>query len=125
MTDTVRHKTRPHTVGTHEVAPPSSAPARVRMNVPTGQPLDPALVVGHSRNLAGDAALVVAADLARRLSARLHVVHGVDLDQTRGADLLVVGSRGHGASSDCCSTRSGIDACCTHDCPVAVIPRPA
>jgi nucleotide-binding universal stress UspA family protein len=36
------------------------------------------LVVGHSRDLSSDHALAVAADLGRRLHARLHVVHMVD-----------------------------------------------
>ncbi|GJF02431.1 hypothetical protein PSD17_13940 [Pseudonocardia sp. D17] len=37
------------------------------------------LVLGHSRDPVADDALRVAADLARRLHAHLHVVHGVDL----------------------------------------------
>lgn len=42
-------------------------------------PADTSLVVGHSPHPASDAALAVAVDLARRLRADLHVVHGVDL----------------------------------------------
>jgi nucleotide-binding universal stress UspA family protein len=37
------------------------------------------LVVGHSRDSASQEALRVARDLARRLNACLHVVHGIDL----------------------------------------------
>ena len=37
------------------------------------------LVVGHSRDPSSDHALAVAADLGRRLRARLHVVHVVDI----------------------------------------------
>ena len=37
------------------------------------------LVVGHSNDPAGDHALVVAAGLGRRLKARLHIVHVVDI----------------------------------------------
>jgi nucleotide-binding universal stress UspA family protein len=37
------------------------------------------LVVGHSRDPSSDHALAVAADLGRRLHARLHVVHVVDI----------------------------------------------
>jgi nucleotide-binding universal stress UspA family protein len=37
------------------------------------------IVVGHSRDPASQEALRVARDLAERLGARLHVVHGVDL----------------------------------------------
>jgi len=37
------------------------------------------LVVGHSNDAAGDHALAVAADLGRRLQARIHVVHVVDI----------------------------------------------
>jgi nucleotide-binding universal stress UspA family protein len=37
------------------------------------------LVVGHSRDPASQEALRVARDLAERLGARLHVVHGIDL----------------------------------------------
>jgi nucleotide-binding universal stress UspA family protein len=37
------------------------------------------LVVGHSRDPASQEALRVAKDLARRLDARLHVVHGITL----------------------------------------------
>jgi nucleotide-binding universal stress UspA family protein len=37
------------------------------------------LVVGHSRDPASQQALRVARDLAERLGARLHVVHGIDL----------------------------------------------
>jgi nucleotide-binding universal stress UspA family protein len=40
---------------------------------------DTRLVLGHSRHPASDTALHVAVDLARRLRADLHVVHGVDL----------------------------------------------
>jgi nucleotide-binding universal stress UspA family protein len=36
------------------------------------------LVVGHSNDPAGDYALIVAADLAQRLHARLHIVHVVE-----------------------------------------------
>jgi nucleotide-binding universal stress UspA family protein len=47
----------------------------------TNQPDDvgPTLVVGHSRDPSSDHALAVAADLGRRLDARLHVVHVVDI----------------------------------------------
>jgi nucleotide-binding universal stress UspA family protein len=38
------------------------------------------LVVGHRPDPAGDHALVAAADLARRLGARLHVVHVVSIE---------------------------------------------
>lgn len=37
------------------------------------------LVLGHARDPASAHALEVAADLARRLHAHLHIVHGVDL----------------------------------------------
>lgn len=37
------------------------------------------IVVGHDRQPQSQAALVVAIDLARRLSAHLHVVHAIDL----------------------------------------------
>ena len=40
---------------------------------------DTRLVLGHSRHPAADTALHLAVDLARRLRADLHVVHGVDL----------------------------------------------
>jgi nucleotide-binding universal stress UspA family protein len=43
------------------------------------EPADTSLVVGHSPHPASDTALHVAVDLARRLRADLHVVHGVDL----------------------------------------------
>ena len=42
-------------------------------------PADTRLVLGHSRHPASDTALHLAIDLARRLRADLHVVHGVDL----------------------------------------------
>jgi nucleotide-binding universal stress UspA family protein len=38
------------------------------------------LIVGHCRDTATDHALAVAAELGRRLGARLHVVHAVVLD---------------------------------------------
>lgn len=38
------------------------------------------VVVGHDRHAAGIAALQVAADLARRLGAHLHVMHSITLD---------------------------------------------
>jgi nucleotide-binding universal stress UspA family protein len=37
------------------------------------------LIVGYSNDAAGDHALAVAADLGRRLPARIHVVHVVDI----------------------------------------------
>jgi nucleotide-binding universal stress UspA family protein len=39
-----------------------------------------ALVVGHGRDPSSDHAIVVAADLARRLGVHLHVVHAICLD---------------------------------------------
>ena len=59
--------------------PPSDAP-RIRINgpAPSEHPAT-ALVLGHSRDAASHEALRVAADLAHRLHAHLHVVHGVDL----------------------------------------------
>jgi nucleotide-binding universal stress UspA family protein len=66
--------------------PPSPGPARaadalrVRIDGPLAQPAPgTALVLGHGRDPASALALRVAADLARRLHAHLHVVHGVDL----------------------------------------------
>jgi nucleotide-binding universal stress UspA family protein len=38
------------------------------------------LIVGHCRDTASDHALAVAAELGRRISAQLHVVHAVVLD---------------------------------------------
>jgi nucleotide-binding universal stress UspA family protein len=46
---------------------------------PTGVPRVPVLVVGHSRDPASQEALRVARDLARRLGACLHIVHGITL----------------------------------------------
>lgn len=39
-----------------------------------------ALVLGHARDRASRRALEVAAELAQLLTAHLHVVHGIDLD---------------------------------------------
>lgn len=52
---------------------------RLRIDGPDRGQARAALVLGHSRYPADDAALDVAGDLARRLHAHLHVVHGVDL----------------------------------------------
>jgi nucleotide-binding universal stress UspA family protein len=41
---------------------------------------DPTLVVGHGQDPSSDHALLAALDLARRLGARLHVVHVIDLN---------------------------------------------
>jgi nucleotide-binding universal stress UspA family protein len=46
----------------------------------TGPALEPTLLVGHGRDPSSDHALAVAADLARRLGARIHVVHAIRLD---------------------------------------------
>jgi nucleotide-binding universal stress UspA family protein len=56
--------------------PPAS---RLRVAGTLRVPADSSLVLGHSRHPAADTALGVAVDLARRLRADLHVVHGVDL----------------------------------------------
>ena len=56
----------------------SPAP-RLRIEGFSREPADTSLVLGHSRQPAADTALHVAVDLARRLRAELHVVHGVDL----------------------------------------------
>lgn len=40
----------------------------------------PTLLVGHGRDPSSDRALLAAVDLGRRLGARLHVVHVVDLN---------------------------------------------
>jgi len=52
---------------------------RIRIDGPGRGRAATSLVLGHSRYPAADNALHVAADLARRLRADLHVVHGVDL----------------------------------------------
>jgi nucleotide-binding universal stress UspA family protein len=56
--------------------PPTS---RLHIAGTVGAPADTRLVLGHSRHPAADTALHLAVDLARRLRADLHVVHGVDL----------------------------------------------
>jgi nucleotide-binding universal stress UspA family protein len=48
--------------------------------MPEPASLPTTLVVGHSADENSQAALRVAADLAGRLHAHLHVVHGIDLD---------------------------------------------
>ncbi|MBV9919309.1 MAG: universal stress protein [Pseudonocardia sp.] len=53
--------------------------SRLRIADTVRGPAGTSLVLGHSRHPAADAALHVAADLARRLRADLNVVHGVDL----------------------------------------------
>lgn len=53
--------------------------SRLRIAGTARDPSGTSLVVGHDRHPAADAALRVAVDLARRLRADLHVVHGVDL----------------------------------------------
>lgn len=64
-----------------EPSTPASVPGpRVRINGPSSAEPATALVLGHSRFPASDTALDVAADLARRLHAHLHVVHGISLD---------------------------------------------
>jgi nucleotide-binding universal stress UspA family protein len=47
---------------------------------PTELPTRPTLVVGHSCDSASQGALWVAAEIAWRMHARLHVVHGIDLN---------------------------------------------
>ena len=44
------------------------------------EPTMPTLVLGHGRDASSDRALTVAADLGRRLGARLHVVHALCLE---------------------------------------------
>ncbi|MFR9806699.1 universal stress protein [Pseudonocardia sp. RS010] len=52
---------------------------RIHRQVEPARPPQAHLVLGHGRDASSEAALPVAADLARRLQAQLHVVHGVDL----------------------------------------------
>lgn len=58
---------------------PASPGPRIRIAGPAGDRPSTALVLGHSRDPASDTALHVAADLAVRLHAHLHVVHSVGL----------------------------------------------
>lgn len=44
------------------------------------EPAMPTLILGHGRDSSSDHALTVAADLGRRLGARLHVVHAICLE---------------------------------------------
>jgi nucleotide-binding universal stress UspA family protein len=44
------------------------------------EPAMPTLILGHGRDPSSDHALTVAADLGRRLGARLHVVHAICLE---------------------------------------------
>jgi nucleotide-binding universal stress UspA family protein len=52
---------------------------RVHRRLEPVRPPQAHLVLGHGRYASSEAALPVAADLARRLQAQLHVVHGIDL----------------------------------------------
>ena len=66
--------------GTPTVADPPGRPSRIRIDGPTSeQKPTTTLVLGHGRDAAGGHALQVAADLAHRMRAHLHVVHAVDL----------------------------------------------
>jgi nucleotide-binding universal stress UspA family protein len=58
---------------------PCARSRRLRLASHGREPADTSLVVGHSLHPASDTALHVAVDLARRLRADLHVVHGADL----------------------------------------------
>ena len=58
---------------------PLAGERRLRLASHGREPAGTSLVVGHSLHPASDAALLVAVDLALRLRADLHVVHGVDL----------------------------------------------
>lgn len=59
--------------------PPDTPRVRIDGPAPTQEPMT-TLVLGHGRDPGSARALQVAADLAGRLHAHLHVVHGVDLD---------------------------------------------
>lgn len=61
------------------MADQDNPPLRIRVDGADHGRATTSLVVGHSHDPAADDALCVAADLARRLHADLHVVHGVDL----------------------------------------------
>jgi nucleotide-binding universal stress UspA family protein len=52
---------------------------RIRRTAEPATPPEVHLVLGYDRSDFSEAALPVAADLARRLRAHLHVVHGIDL----------------------------------------------
>ncbi len=69
----------PHTAGQALPEFPTDTP-RIRIDGPAPRraPVT-TLVLGHGLDPASAHALQVAADLARRLDAHLHVVHGVDL----------------------------------------------
>ncbi len=60
--------------------PDDARTARIRMDGPRTDRPGTALVLGHSRHPSDETALGVAADLAQRLHAHLHVVHGISLD---------------------------------------------
>jgi nucleotide-binding universal stress UspA family protein len=59
--------------------PPNGGSGRRVLTPGADGPAAAALVLGHSRDPASDRALEVAADLAMRLHAHLHVVHAIDL----------------------------------------------
>lgn len=60
--------------------------------------IEPTLVVGHGRDPSSDQALLAAVDLGRRLGARLHVVHVIDLhDYPLNMDAPDWGQRGEEA----------------------------
>jgi nucleotide-binding universal stress UspA family protein len=71
----------------------------------TSDPARAGLVLGRSGRDSADEALLVAADLAARLDAELHVVHGVDVgdhpadsdadERDEAADLAVEAHRAH------------------------------
>lgn len=56
-----------------------SPPHRIRRRAAPSQTPLAHLVLGHDRRPRSEVALAVAADLAARLRAELHVVHGIDL----------------------------------------------
>ncbi|MEU7810831.1 universal stress protein [Pseudonocardia sp. NPDC049154] len=58
---------------------PSPAPHRIQRSTPPSQAPQTHLVLGHDGRHRSDTALIVAADLARRLRGKLHVVHSIDL----------------------------------------------
>lgn len=56
-----------------------SSPQRISRSAPSSEAPPAHLVLGHDRHPRSAVALRVAADLATRLGAELHVVHGIDL----------------------------------------------
>lgn len=102
-------------------------PAMVGDAMSGGMAIDPSMLEEGARAQLTEALEAACPDEAERASIEQHVVMGapatVLIDEAKGADLLVVGSRGHGGFLDLLLGSVAHQVVTHATCPVVVIPH--